>query len=126
MRGERPGQVWITQHDPEVLRPYMVTQGGTRPRYPMQLDTMLTVTGGAVGALQPEAAHALELCRHRNRTVAEVAGLLDHPVLVTKIILSGLIDEGVLAIPTARAKETSGNMELLQRTLTGLRALKVS
>ncbi|MFC4048259.1 DUF742 domain-containing protein [Actinomadura syzygii] len=125
MSGE-PGAVWITQRDPEVLRPYMLTMGGTRPRHPMRYDTVLNATGRRSGALQPEAATTLDLCRQRARTVVEVAGLLRLPVLVTKIIASGLIDQGVLADPAERPPTDPHSPHNLRHLLDGLQALEVS
>ncbi|TDB88842.1 DUF742 domain-containing protein [Actinomadura sp. KC216] len=124
MRREPPGRTWITQDVPDVVRPYMVTGNRTRPRHRTELDTVLTATTQPVpdGTLQPEAAHALLLCRKQQRTLAEVAATIKQPALVTKIIVSDLIDQGALAAhPHADLNYPSRH--LLEDVLAGLTAL---
>lgn len=111
-----------------MLRPYMVTGNRTRPRHGVRLDTVLTATATTVraDALQPEAAHALKLCRQRDRTVAEVAANLQQPLLVTKVIIGDLIDCGALIEPAPRSQPAAHDHHLLNDLLVGLKALEVS
>lgn len=122
-----PRPAWVDQEVQEV-RPYLVAGDRTRPRYEMGLDTVLTATAAAAGAgtLPPEDAHALGLCREQARSVAEIAAVINQPVLVTKIILSDLIECGELIIesPAAQADPETGrpSTHLLQALLDGLEA----
>jgi hypothetical protein len=106
----------------------MVTGNRTRPRPGLQLDTVLTATGrtARAEALQPEAGHALQLCGDRERTLAEVAATLGQPVLVTKIIVSDLIECGALEDPRLRAQTNAHSRNLLEDLLAGLNSLEVS
>lgn len=124
MRGEPPGRAWITQDAPDVVRPYMVTGNRTRPRHNLGIDTVLTATARPVpaDALQPEAAHALQLCRGQQRTLAEVAATIKQPGLITKIIVSDLIDHGALTTPP-RADLNAPSRHLLENVLAALNAL---
>lgn len=127
MRGEPPGRAWITQEAPDAVRPYMVTGNRTRPSHGMELDTVLTATDRPVPAetLQPEAAQALRLCRGQQRTLAEVAATIRQPALVTKIIVSDLIDHGALAAHS-RTEINARSRHLLEDVLAGLHALDVT
>ncbi|WP_433464037.1 DUF742 domain-containing protein [Spirillospora sp. CA-128828] len=126
MRGEPQSGAWITQEAPEVLRPYMVTGNRTRPNHGMDLDTVLTATHQTVPAdtLQPEAAQALRLCHGQQRTLAEIAATLQQPALITKIIISDLIDHGALAAQP-HAEINTRSRHLLEDVLAGLNALDV-
>lgn len=127
MRGEPQGRAWIAQETPDAVRPYMVTGNRTRPSHGMDLDTVLTATHRPVLAqtLQPEAAQALRLCRGQQRTLAEVAATIGQPALVTKIIVSDLIDHGALAAHS-RADINARSRHLLEHALAGLNALDVT
>jgi hypothetical protein len=106
----------------------MVTGNRTRPRHGLQVDTVLTATGRTAGAqeLQPEAVSTLQLCRDRERTLAEVAARLGQPVLVAKIIVSDLIECGALADPSSRPRTDAHSRDLLEQLLEGIKALEVS
>ncbi|MGI5204708.1 DUF742 domain-containing protein [Spirillospora sp. CA-108201] len=126
---------WVDQ-DVQQVRPYVVVPDGRAcPRYQMRLDTVLTVThttGGAAagttqaGALPPEAAHALRLCRAGSCSVAEIAATIGQPILVAKTLLSDLIDAGALVIapPAVPPDPETGrpSAHLLQALLEGLEA----
>lgn len=123
-----PEAAWVDQ-DVQQVRPYMIADGRARPRYEMRLDTVLTAAGpgtAGAGTVVPEAAHALNLCRAADRSVAEIAATIDQPILVTKIILSDLIDAGalVIAAPAALPDPDTGrpSPHLLQALLEGLQA----
>lgn len=109
---------WSDQ-DVQEVRPYAVTGGRTEPRHRMRLASLLRARREAPLGLTPEAERALALCRGEARSVAEIAGTLAQPVLVTKILLSDLIDSGalVLALTTAKPDDPS----ILEAYLAGLR-----
>ncbi|MEU8804800.1 DUF742 domain-containing protein [Spirillospora sp. NPDC048819] len=132
MSGEYRAGPWVDQ-DVQQVRPYVVAGGRSCPRYAMGLDTVLTTRStdpaadtARIGVLAPETAHALGLCRAGDRSVAEIAATIDQPILVTKTILSDLIDAGALAIapPTAQPDPDTGrpSPHLLQALLEGLEA----
>ncbi|TDC91956.1 DUF742 domain-containing protein [Actinomadura sp. 7K507] len=130
-------QAWVDQ-DVQQLRPYVVVADGrAAPRHQMRVDTVLTATNtartstdrtgtGGAGGLVPEAAHALGLCRAGGCSVAEIAATIDQPILVTKTLLSNLIDDGalVIALPAAQPDLDTGrpSPHLLQALLEGLKA----
>jgi hypothetical protein len=111
-----------TDQDEEEVRPYAVTGGRTHPRHTMRLVSLLAA--GRIkpsAALTPEAECALGLCRAAQRSVAEIASHLGQPVQVTKVVLSDLIDSGVLvmAVPDTPS-EPHKDPQLLEAVLAGL------
>ncbi|HET6504493.1 MAG TPA: DUF742 domain-containing protein [Amycolatopsis sp.] len=79
-------------------RPYTVTNGRTRPSTPLDLMSLVRTTGQSTvtpARLGREHAQALRLCNVPT-SVAEVAAHLRQPVMVTKVLLSDLIESGAL------------------------------
>lgn len=116
------GTPWVDEDEQEV-RPYALTGGRTRPTNEMSLSSLLKARATAPdGYLSPEQARALALCRGEARSVAEVAATLHQPMQVTKILLSDLLDVGVLimAMPARTADPKDPN--LLEAVLEGLRS----
>jgi hypothetical protein len=109
------GELWV--------RPYTVTNGRTRPSTALDLVSLVRATGRGMVAperLGLEHAQALELC-HSPTSVAEVAAHLRQPVMVTKVLLSDLIDSGAV---TARFPTfDSTDPARLEALLDGLRRL---
>lgn len=85
--------------------------GGTAPRTPLR-------TAG----LSPEKLRIVELCRGGALSVVEIAGHLNLPVGVTKVLLSDLVDSGHLATRGAAPAVRQPEVRLLQEVLDGLRA----
>lgn len=110
---------WDT-YDSEEVRQYAITGGRTRPKHAMRLVTLLEV-GEPIraGGMAPEALRAVEMCRLQPCSVAEIAALIGHPIHVTKIILSDLVDRGalVMALPGPGALD---QLQLLEGLLAGL------
>jgi hypothetical protein len=69
--------------------------------------------------MAPEAVRAVELCSLQPCSVAEIAALIGHPIQVTKIILSDLVDRGalVMALPGPDAPD---QLQLLEALRSGL------
>lgn len=104
-------------------RPYTATNGRTQPS--VELDLMSFVRATGRGALTPERlghdhAQTLRLC-HLPTSVAEVAAHLRQPVMVTKVLLSDLIESGAVTTryPTFEAPTPAH----LRRLLDGLQRL---
>ena len=119
-----PGdETWLDGDAGRLVRPYAVTNGRTSPTMQLDLLTMIVATGPGSGSsrtLEPDHLHVLGLCRFP-MSVAEIAARLRLPAVVTKVLLSDLVDCGVvrLASPRPAADETS-NQSLLERLLDGL------
>jgi Protein of unknown function (DUF742) len=63
-----------------------------------------------------------ELCRGGALSVAEVAGHLEIPVSVTKVLLGDLVDSGHVVARSPIPSAELPDIQLLQEVLDGLRA----
>ncbi|WAL69962.1 DUF742 domain-containing protein [Amycolatopsis cynarae] len=105
------------------VRPYTVTNGRTKPSTPLDLVSLVRATGKSKvppERLGLEHAQALQLCA-ATTSVAEVAAHLRQPVVVTKVLLSDLIESGAVTarFPTFDSTDPSR----LEALLDGLRRL---
>lgn len=107
-----------------LVRSYVVTEGRAHPtRNTLDLVTLLIAAGDLSSAgLGPEKRRVMELCRPGSLSLAEVAGRLQLPVSVTKVLVADLMDSGHIVtrapIPAARPSDAG----ILQEVLDGLRA----
>jgi hypothetical protein len=117
----RDDQTWLDGDAGRLVRPYAVTSGRISASLKFDLLSMVVATGsGPHGGLEPDHLQALGLCL-QPASVAEIAARLRLPAVVTKILLSDLVDCGAVrtASPEPAASDTS-NRVLLERLLDGL------
>jgi hypothetical protein len=119
-------ETWLDEDAGRLVRPYTVSNGRTRPTTALDLLSMVTTTGRvAQGHLDPDHAQTLGLC-HAPTSVAEVSARLRLPVVVTKVLLSDLVDCGaVVARPPGPSADPT-DRSVLEALLVGLQRLKVS
>ncbi|MFE7749159.1 DUF742 domain-containing protein [Streptomyces sp. NPDC057428] len=104
-----------------LIRPYTVSNGRTRPTTVLDLLSLVMATGNAPRAhLGPEHTVALELCGGPT-SVAEVAAHLRLPAVVTKVVLSDLVDCGAITAHAPAFHDTPTDRSLLEAVLDGLR-----
>jgi hypothetical protein len=111
---------WLDDDAGRLVRPYTVSNGRTRPTTQLDLLSMVKATGRFPQAhLHPDHAQALGLC-HDPTTVAEVAAHLRLPAVVTKVLLSDLVDCGAVTTrgPSPAADPT--DRFVLETMLDGL------
>ena len=106
-----------------LVRPYTACAGRTRPSAHFELLTQVIATGAAELHLGPEHTQLLTLCAVPV-SVAELAAQIRQPVVVTKVLLSDLVDCGAVcarAPVPAQLSEDPTDRELLEAVLDGLR-----
>lgn len=104
-----------------LIRPYTVSGGRTRPTAALDLLSLVMATGSQPqGHLGPEHSMALGLC-HGPTSVAEISAHLRLPAVVTKVLLSDLVDCGAVTARTPRPCDTRTDRSLLEAVLDGLR-----
>ncbi|ATW51745.1 multi-component regulatory system-3 [Streptomyces peucetius subsp. caesius ATCC 27952] len=104
-----------------LIRPYTVSGGRTRPTAALDLLSMVMATGAAPQVhLGPEHTMALGLC-HGPTSVAEISAHLRLPAVVTKVLLSDLVDCGALTARAPRSHDIPTDRSLLEAGLDGLR-----
>ncbi|MHA5048351.1 DUF742 domain-containing protein [Streptomyces sp. SD15] len=112
---------WLDDAAGRLVRPYTVSNGRTRPTTALDLLSQVMVTGATpLGYLGPEYTQALELCR-APVSVAEIAAQLKLPAVVTKVVLSDLVDCGALTTKPPDFYHNPTDRSLLEAVLDGLR-----
>ncbi|MFI8301664.1 DUF742 domain-containing protein [Streptomyces nigra] len=107
--------------DEPILRPYVLTGGRTRPKYAMDTTSFVkTCRLPSNDPLNPEVRMVLDLCLREPRSIAEVAITLGQPLQVTKVLLSDLIDSGLLTAPAPTAIADPAAPRLLEPPLPNL------
>ncbi|MDQ0939379.1 hypothetical protein QFZ67_001084 [Streptomyces sp. V1I1] len=104
-----------------LIRPYTVSGGRTRPTTALDLLSLVMATGTVPQKhLGPEHALALGLCDGPT-SVAEISAHLRLPAVVTKVLLSDLVDCGAVTARAPRCGNTPTDRSLLEAVLDGLR-----
>ncbi|GGU50704.1 hypothetical protein GCM10010211_13980 [Streptomyces albospinus] len=109
----------------EMIRPFTVSTGRTRPAGQFDLLTMVRATGRRPAAAQgPDHVRVLALCGGPV-SVAEIAAHIRLPAVVTKVVIADLVACGALtarapaAVSAGPASRT--DRALLEAVLHGLR-----
>jgi hypothetical protein len=114
---------WVDDDAGQLVRPYTLTGGRTVPSTRLDLVSMVLATGRVPEAqLAPEHAEALKLCRSPT-SVAEIAAHLQQPLMVTKVLLSDLIEWQAVTTRSPAAGPEYADRERLEALLDGLRRL---
>ncbi|MEW2117670.1 DUF742 domain-containing protein [Streptomyces sp. NPDC005474] len=98
-----------------MVRLYSLTDGRTRPRHHLSLQTVLGPGRRQPGpGLSMESAQIVALCRQRRRPLVELAGTIGLHVTAVKILVSDLIDAGALMVPVPEAPSGRSDVQLLE------------
>ncbi|WP_405537525.1 DUF742 domain-containing protein [Streptomyces sp. NBC_00075] len=98
-----------------IVRLYTVTDGRTRPRHHLNLQTVLGPGRRRPGpGLSAESAQIVALCRQRPCPLAELAGTTGLHVTAVKVLVSDLIDAGALKVPVPEAPGDRSEIQLLE------------
>lgn len=104
-----------------LIRPYTVSNGRTRPTTVLDLLSLIRATGAVPQThLGPEHSVALGLCGGPT-SVAEIAAHLRLPAVVTKVLLSDLVDCGAVTAHPPAFHDMPTDRSLLEAVLDGLR-----
>ena len=112
---------------PRLVRPYALTSGRTESVVDLPIEATLDVQPSARTTTWPEgdlSGRIIELCGAA-QSVAEVSAKLHIPLGVARVLIGDLVAAGHLK-PRATITEnasTDERRELIERTLSGLRAL---
>lgn len=107
---------------PRFVRPYTITAGRTEATIDLPLEATLRRDAGDSGAVGPSALRVLEICHQRS--VAEVSALAGLPIGVVRVLLSDLVEKGLVRVQATLTDDSSRDerIELIERTLRGLRS----
>jgi hypothetical protein len=117
-------EFWFDEDAGPLVRPYAVARGRTRPtRHDLEMTTLVVaVSTDRHVNVDREYAHILQMCRCP-LSVAEVSATLTLPLGVVKVLLSDLIDWGLIIFRSPPRTSEIPQMELLQAVLDGIRKL---
>jgi hypothetical protein len=112
----------------ELVRPYAVTRGRTEPTQHIAIEAVFTTTfrGRQEGAFAGRDKHAIAImCDGRPQSLAEVSALMRMPLGVTRVLVSDMAVDGLLAIhdPVGDDDDYEDRLDMLERVLGGLRRL---
>jgi hypothetical protein len=111
---------WLDGDSGRLVRLYAVTNGRTSPSMKLDLMSMVVATGSrANGVLEPDHVQLLGFCQ-RPASVAEIAARLRLPAVVTKVLLSDLVDCGAVRTAPPPTAADAADRILLERLLDGL------
>ncbi|MFE8941112.1 DUF742 domain-containing protein [Streptomyces sp. NPDC007872] len=106
-----------------MIRPHVRTGGRIRPSRPdVGLETLVIAAPGPRDGLGPDARQVMALFDgvRGGRAVAEIAAAVRLPASVVRILVSDLMDKGLLARPVD-ARTGQPDIDILQEVLRGLR-----
>jgi uncharacterized protein DUF742 len=114
-------ELWLDDDAGSLVRPYTVSNGRTRPSRKLDLLSMVMATGEVTELhLGMDHAQALSLC-DQPISVAEVAAHLRLPAVVTKVVLSDLVDCGAVTTRDPGSHAHVNDRSVLEAVLDGLR-----
>ncbi|MEJ7794881.1 MAG: DUF742 domain-containing protein [Nocardioides sp.] len=108
---------------PRLVRSYTLTAGRTRAAVDLPLEATLHRQGFDSERGETPRQRILRVCD--TLSVAEVSALVSMPIGVVRVLLGDLVTEGKVHVQ-ATLNDTSSSderRELIERTLSGLRAL---
>jgi hypothetical protein len=113
---------------PRLVRPYALTSGRTESAVDLPIEATLEVLASASSATWPEgdvSGKIIELLATASQSVAEVSAKLHLPLGVARVLLGDLVSAGHVRTRATISDHTTTDerRELIERTLSGLRAL---
>lgn len=113
-------ETWLDGDAGRLVRPYTVSNGRTSPSKELDLVSMVVATGDVSQvSLEPDHVQILGLC-HQPASVAEIAARLRLPAVVTKVLLSDLVDCGAVRAGAPQPAASPSDRFILERVLDAL------
>jgi hypothetical protein len=115
---------WVDEDGGRLVRPFAMARGRTRPGL-HDLDMITLVVSAGRRGRPPaglEYSEILDACRDPV-SVAEVAAAVNLPIVVVKVLLSDLIEEGDVFFRAPVHRTAPRDRDVLTAVLDGLRRL---
>ncbi len=120
---------WVDREAGPVVRPYALTGGRTDPSGDTVLDLISVIvacrpspTPAQSPGLSPEHRKLIGMSQDPT-TVADAAADLALPVGVVRVLLSDLVEQGMITVQPRPAVRRQASPDLLKEVLDGLRSL---
>jgi hypothetical protein len=116
---------WFDEAAGPLVRPYAVTRGRTgNIKHDIDLITLVVAMepAGPLRRAEPEYADIIRVVE-TPQSVAEISAKLHLPLLVTKILIGDLIDDGLVDFRAPTPTTSSGvvDINLMRAVLDGIR-----
>src|ERR1700710_2382190 len=118
-------EMWPSAPAPRIVRPYALTAGRTRAVVGLPIEATLRLDTSATRRGWADDLHGKIIGICDTRSVAEVSALLSTPLGVVRVLLGDLVQQGYIHVQATLTENSSNDdrLDLLERTLRGLRAL---
>ena len=104
------------------VRPYTITAGRTHATVDLPMEATLRCdSSDDTAGVNSAARRILDLCD--SKSVAEVSALAHMPIGVVRVLISDLVEQGLVRVQATLADDATRDerIELIERTLRGLR-----
>lgn len=121
----RGDEAWYDEAAGPLVRPYAVTHGRTRTgTHRLDLITLILTVEPRTNltSLPPECSRILGLCRHPT-SIAEISARLNLPLVVVKVLVSDLIQAGLVISRSTEWRPDVPDRDILQAVIDGLRGI---
>jgi hypothetical protein len=118
-----------SREDPRgaLVRPYAVSRGRTEPARDIAIEAILVTTfrGRQEAMYAGRDKHMIaSMCDGRPQSLAEVAARMRMPLGVTRVLVSDMTVDGLLALHEPDFDDNyDDRLDMLERVLSGLRRL---
>ena len=120
----REEQSWLDDDAGAIVRPYAMTRGRTRPDdSTLELVALVTATDLGRSTMDRHAGEQreiLQLCRQAPLSVAELSAHLDVPLGVGRVLVSDLLEQGLVVVRRPGPRHLAPDEDLLEKVRHGL------
>jgi hypothetical protein len=117
---------WLDDAAGPVVRPYAITGGRTRAaESTLELVAMVTTTERGLALVDQVAGEHQEIVRRCRRplSIAELSAHLDVPLGVGRVLVSDLLEQGLVVVRRPAPRHRMSDEALLEKVMNGLRQL---
>jgi hypothetical protein len=117
---------WLDEQAGPIVRPYAITGGRTRAaESTLELVAMVATTErglALVDQITGEHQEIVQRCR-RPLSIAELSAHLNIPLGVGRVLVSDLLEQGLVVVRRPAARHRMSDEALLEKVMNGLRQL---
>ena len=117
---------WLDDAAGPVVRPYAITGGRTRAaESTLELVAMVTTTERGLALADQVSGEHQEIIRRCRRplSIAELSAHLDIPLGVGRVLVSDLLEQGLVVVRRPAPRHRMSDEALLEKVMNGLRQL---
>jgi hypothetical protein len=105
--------------DAQLIRPYLMTQGRTRARDDLRLETLVRANAGASSPPEPEQAAVLMAARDP-ASIVDLSARTSLPIGVVRVLITDLEELGSMTVYEGAGEPDE---DLVRRLISGVESL---